>query len=467
MAFEVIYPIISYVANGGKKHGDLRKCYSRERFIYSAIFLAVFAVLQLVFKLIFFNGEKSAYQLGSIVSFFEPYRIWYALYAFIYIISGVMIAALILPFVYPLLQYSRLNEASRKLFILNVLSILLTIAVVVYTISLYEDYGTMQPETHVRYVAHFVLIAIILFLRSTQTEYSAGRGHWTAVILAASIPCIIYRGMQASGTEACLLKFYESYKDAAGTLGIDPKIWISDLKNRDRVWVVDSLFPLEIPVYAILFGIVMIVLAVIFHWLFTHGREKNAVKLEALFIAMIMLSSSISARNDLRMRNADRNDYLADITAVNDYFSNINNEFNMLYITGDKFNKSRCAVDTYLNMGKNQHIFTMESKFVDMEGLQENDYIIERITFINTCGAVGSVLEYGTIESLEYILIDNTAGFKGYNLENVTRELDAGIFTLYRNNAPAFLVFREMRACSIQAVLWRYTTVIMQRQIIL
>ena len=449
-AFEIVFPAVSYLVCGREKSEKLRSFYSKERFINLAVFAAVFAVLNIILKLTVFYSEKSSYQLRSISEFFEAYRLGYAVYAAFYIISGIMISALILPFVYPVLQYTKLNEPSKKLFCFNVISILMTIAVVVYTITAYEDYGTAQPEVHMRYFSHFVLIAFLLFLKSIEKSYNEENnkrpGYWAAIIMTAVMPCMIYRGMQADSPAVhSLLKFHEDYRDNIGSLSIDPQEWFQAIKDQNRIWILDSRFPIEIHLYAILFGAVMFLLVFMFHWLFTHRREKPAIKLGILFIIAIMTVNSLDSRNQWRSRNSDENDYVSEILAANDYFSGNHERFNMIYITGSKFSKCRSTVDTYLNLENRQHIFTVESDWLDIDDLAQNDFIVEKTIFKNTCGYVGSNmnLDYDTIESFDYVLIDKTADLMNYQLSGVTTELETDNFILYRNDDPKTLLFEQ------------------------
>ena len=449
-AFEIVFPAVSYLVSGREKSEKLRSFYSKERFINLAVFAAVFVVLSIVLKLTVFYGEKSTYLIRSVSEFFEAYCLLYAVYAAFYIISAIMISALILPFVYPVLQYTKLNEPSRKLFCFNVLSVLMTVAVVVYTITSYEDYGTAQPEVHMRYFSHFVLIAFVLFLKSTEKSYNEENNkrpvYWLAVILATVTPCVIYRGMQAVCSPAqTLLYFYDNYKYSIGSLSIDPKEWLEVIKEHGRTWLLDSRFPIEIPLYAIVFGAVMFVLVCMFHWLFTYRREKFAVNLVTIFIIVIMAANSLDSRIQWHNMNSDKNDYVSEILTANDYFSDNYESFNMLYITEYKFSKFRSTVDTYFNLRKGQHIFTVESKWLDIDSLAQNDFSIEKTTFKNTCGYVGSMikLDYDTIENFDYILIDKAASLMNYQLSGVVTELETDNFILYRNADPKTLLFEQ------------------------
>lgn len=448
VAFEIIFPAFSYLIRNRGQSEKLRSFYSKSRFVHLAVFIAVFVLLNILLNLTLFNGEKSIYQVRSAASFFEPYRFWYAVYAAFYYIAAIMISALILPFVYPVLQYAKLNEPSKKLFCFNVLSILMTAAVVIYTITPYEEYGTAQPEVHTRYFSHFILISFILFLKSVEKGYYAENkkrpGYWSAVAMAVVMPCMIFRGMQAVGPEQTLLYFYKDYKDSIGSLSIDPSEWIRSIKERGRLWGLDSPLPIDICLYAVAFGAAMFILVAMFHWLFIHRREKLALRVGTICITAVMLINSLNSRAQWRSRNSD-DAFAAEIVQVNHYFSDNHAGFNMMYITGSKFSKCRNVVDTYLNLEKEQHIFAFESSGLEVDDLIKNDFVIEETTFKNTCGSINEAkFDYDTIEGFDYILIDGTANLKTYQLSGVTVELETDNFTLYRNDDPETLIFEPV-----------------------
>lgn len=447
-AFEIVFPAVSYLVCGRGKSENLRSFYSKERFINLAVFAAVFAVLSIGLKLAVFYGEESSYKIRGISEFFEAYRFWYAVYGAFYIISGIMISALILPFVYPIFQYKKLNESSQKLFCFNVVSLLMTVAVVVYAITAYEDYGTVQPEVHMRYLSHFVFIAFILFLKSTEESYyfenDKRSGNWASVIMAVVMPCMIYRGMTSVGPSQTLLRFHGVYRDIIGSLNIDPKEWLQYFKDQGCSWILDSCFPVEIPLYAIAFGALMLIFVLMFHWLFTHRRERLALKFGAVFITAIMVTNSINSRSQFRYKNSDTNDYVPDVLTVNDYFSDNHENFNILYITGNEFNTCRATVDTYLNLKYGQHIFTVEASTLDIDSLAQNGFSVEKTTFKNVFGKyLRTKSDYDTIESFDYVLIDRSAYLRSYQLSGVTMELKMPYFKLYKNTDPKTLTFEQ------------------------
>lgn len=447
VGFEIVFPVISYWVSGKSEQKGLKTFYSKDRFLNLIIFCAVFAALNIVLKITMFHGEESSYQIQSAASFLGNYRIWYAVYGAVYCISGLMISALVLPFVYPILRYKELGENAQRLFCFTIMSILVMTAVVDYTITSYEDYGMSTPRVHTRYFSFLILILLIVFLKSTEGHYAPENGkrpgYWAGLGLAGVLPCMIYRGMAMGVPDQTLLCFYEDYRWNIGSIELNAAEWLEQMRGRSYTWMEHS-DPIKIDVFAVLFGAAVLALILFFHWLFIKGHEKYARLIALSAVIVIMASGSLEARSQWRSRNDDKFELASEVANINKYLGSSSEEFNILYLTGGKYGNYRLkTIDTYFSLKKGQHIFAVDTGSIDTQKLSDNKFVIDGIDFDNI--HINGKMLYSMDDiagGFDYILMDNSSDLKANKLSGVEKiefpESDE--FVLYSNLDPKTLI---------------------------
>lgn len=449
--FEIVFPVISFLTRSKDDTRELKSFYSKARFIGLIIFIAVFVILNVILKATLFNGAESSYQVQSISTFFDnSYRLWYTVYGAVYMLAGIMISALILPFIYPALCYKSLGENARQLFCFTVMSILVTVAAVAYTIVPNEDRGLAMPRVHMRYFAHFVLIMLVIFLKSIETSYDSDGEkrprYWAALGLASILPCMIYRGMGKGVPDQTLLCFYEDYRRNIGSIGLDTAQWLSYMKGGGYAWM-ECTDPISIDLYAIVFGIAAFAVIFLFHWLFTKGYEGYARIVIISVIAFVMASSSLNARQQWSDRNNDKLELAPEIFAVNEYLADSAGDFNILYITSadKRSNPMIKSVDTYLTLGKGRHIFVVDPEDVSAQILEQNGYSFEGLKLVNIHTTWGEpYAAEDTAGGFDYILTDKSSGIRSEQLSGVEKIALEGNdeFALYKNLDPKTLFIK-------------------------
>ncbi len=447
VGFEIVFPVISYWTRGKSERKSLKSFYCKNRFINLMFFCVTFAALSIVLKLLMFHGAEGSYQVKSAASFFESYRIWYAVYAAVYYIAGLMISALILPFVYPIIRYKDIGENAQRLFCFTVMSVLAMTAVVVYMITIYEDYGMSTPRVHTRYFSDMILILFIVFLKSTEGHYDSGdvkRPRYLAgLALACVLPCMIYRGMAMGVPDQTLLGFYEDYRSGIGMIEINSAQWLKQMISDSHTWMLHA-DPLKINVAAVLFGAAVFVLIFFFHFMFTKKHEKYARLISLSAILIIMTSNSLNARNQWKARNNDKFDLVSEVANINDYLRGSSEKFNILFLTGGKYGNHRLkTIDTYLTLKKNQHIFTVHTESIDLQKLSDNGFVIESIDLDNVHINGKALYSKNDISGgFDYILTDGSSNLNANRLFGVEEVYlpENDEFTLYKNLDPKTLI---------------------------
>lgn len=451
IGFEIVFPIISFLTLPKDDARSLKNFYSKARFIGLIIFVAVFAVLNIILKAALFNGAESSYQVQGISMFLNnAYRLWYTVYGAVYMLAGIMISALVLPFIYPALRYKSLGESAQQLFCFTVMSILVTVAAVAYTIVPNEDRGLAMPRVHMRYFAHFILIMLVIFLKSIETSYDSGGErrprYWASLGLASLLPCMIYRGMGKGVPDQTLLCFYEDYRRNIGSLELDAAQWLKHMKGGGYAWM-ERTDPISIDLYAVIFGAALFAVVFLFHWLFTKGYEKYARIIIISVIAAVMASSSLNARQQWSARNNDKLGLASEISAVNEYLADSTGDFNILYITSadKRSNPMVKSVDTYLTLGKGRHIFAVAPGDVSAQKLEQNGYELAGLELINIHTSWNEPYSAEeTADGFDYILTDTSSGVRSEQLSGVEEIVLSGNdeFTLYKNLDPKTLFIK-------------------------
>lgn len=93
IAFEMLYP---FIEQGFSRKGRLKRL---------GVFIASFAVCYAAMKLTFFRGMGNSYNQQGLEAIMTPYNFMYMIYAFFYYLAGILVAGLVIPFVYPFVNF--------------------------------------------------------------------------------------------------------------------------------------------------------------------------------------------------------------------------------------------------------------------------------------------------------------------------------------------------------------------------
>ncbi|MBQ4300212.1 MAG: hypothetical protein II765_01610, partial [Lachnospiraceae bacterium] len=119
----------------------------------------------------FCNRGSNYYQLGINTEILSQ-RWGYLLYGFGFFVTISIVGLLVVPVLLPMTVKNQMNSNAKRLYYIMLLIILGTAAIVAYTIYMYEDYPSMTPRAHVRYVEYlyvpFLMVLMTMWERKGE-----------------------------------------------------------------------------------------------------------------------------------------------------------------------------------------------------------------------------------------------------------------------------------------------------------
>ena len=442
VALELVYPLIAYWTRDDKSQpAKIKDFYSGKKLLNLIVFLASFAVIHFAVKLIFFGDSEAFYNVGGFFTdFFTGYNIFQTIYQVVYYIAAVMIAVLIVPVVYPILRYRVLDDSVRKLYCFCITSLLAIFAVTALTVGRSEMVGVTIFRVLSRYFSSFVLLLLILFLKSIEKNFEDEGGKrgrcWGVLLLATVSSCFLFRGGMSSAPDTALLDVYRNFKNSVGELSANAEQTAAYFDNGARyTWgneVINA-----VPLYAILFSALIVLFVVGFHALFTHRREHQARMLAVSFVVIIMLANGISSRTYQKINSRAYSLTVTEVLKLNDYLDKHDEPCNILYLLDGKTSDIKRAMDTYLDHNGNQHIYPVLASSIDLGTMKSNDFRSDKIE--NEYLYFSDTPNPEVVENYDYIIVDVNANLKTNRLSGIEKvdELDTIYFTMYRNIDPS------------------------------
>ena len=131
-------------------------------------FVLGFFVPFIVMKLTLFSGLFNSYGQFSFDILLSPYTVLFGIYSLftdgVYFVIGLGV----FPVVYLACTYRHMDHENRDLLFFCLVSLLIGLAVVVFTISMREDVGHVALRQHLRYVAPLMLPLLMLFMKQVS-----------------------------------------------------------------------------------------------------------------------------------------------------------------------------------------------------------------------------------------------------------------------------------------------------------
>ena len=146
-----------------------------------------FGVIYVGMKFTLFSGMKNVY-LAQLIPHSGGMSDWilYLLHAYLLNSTWTLLAFFFFPVILPLIYWNQLQESMRARYLFVFFLLLATIVVVTYTISLYEDFPSLAPRQHLRYVSFLFLPFLSIFLHVIGKHWRVDVGH-SALLTVLSI----------------------------------------------------------------------------------------------------------------------------------------------------------------------------------------------------------------------------------------------------------------------------------------
>ena len=431
LAFEAVYPALSFILDGRSQSKPLRGFFSKKRFLLLAAALVTFAVCYAVMKSTLFYGMGSTYNQQGIEAIMSPYKFMYMLYAFFYYIAALLMASLVIPLVMPAINFRSMNETGRKLFCYVVLFGMIMTAAMAYTISVRENLGDITPAIHLRYYGAFFIVLLALFFSSMQnvtSEGISGNRRYTAEVLTLAVmyACFIFRGIiSTSSADQYILLWYMAIDKIAGPLYPPEGKW-------------EVIYP-----SAIIAGVLMAALAVMFYRVYTRKGKTSAQKYFVCVLLIATIGLNLAAGTVINYAYHVDAGTVNEVVRINRYFAG-DDRSNVLYLNygraKDRYDYFNRYVDTY--MERRHHFYVVRDEDLT-ETINGSSINVENITLKTDLRRSFLTNVYEDIHGIDYIMLENSNSAGQRKLANVERveELCGEHFTVYRNLNPSVIQF--------------------------
>ena len=435
-AFEVLFMFTAW---------RMKIFYPRKRFVLMSVFVLAFIVCYAAAKLTIFSGMGYSYdkQLGF-QALMKPYNFMYMIYAFMYYLAGVLAAGLVVPFIYPAINFKSMNDISRKIFCYMLLYFVITSAVIVYIVSIREHLGSVKPSIILRYYGPAFLVMVMVFFASiqdvdAQTIRDRRGFSLAAIALVMMYVCFMFKGFMVNGTnDHYLLMWY---------LGVDIKAGILLPPGGERALAVDmNRAALNLPsdtgkvIYlsAVIANLFLLGIVLLTHYYYTRKGARKGGKVFAGILLLMCLAGNVLAGAAVRFSYRVNSEAIREVLVIDKYFVGDTQSDIMYLVHGTskkRFDRGSRYIDTYMTR---QHKFYI----VCDTDLSESMSGIIRVTD-TPLKADLDLGYYGKAGKIDYIILHNLDGQEQQKLANVelVPELSGKYYTVYKNLNPAVIEF--------------------------
>ena len=431
IAYVIIYPVLNYMLADDRKNRKLKEFFSKRKLMLMCAFLAVFVICHIAMKLTLFRGLGNSYNQMGLQAIMSPYKFMYMLYAFFYYIAAVLTASLIIPPVFPIINFKFMNESSRKLFCYVILWGLVISATMAYTISVREDLGRVTPAIHLRYYSSFFVVLLAIFFSSMQNMDSENifrTRRFSAEILSLAViyTCFMFRGLFPHTTMTqYILLWYLAIEKVTGVFFPPAGQW-------------EVFYP-----SAVIAGIFMISLTIIFYRIYTYRNKACAQKFFAAVLFVITMGLNAAVGTVINYAYHVDTETVNEVISINKYFAG-DNTSNILYLNYgkpvDRYDRFNRYMDTY--MERRHHFYIVRDTSLS-EKLNGN---IVNVSNANLKIENGIWIEIDVkVSGMDYIILENSDSEGQRKLANVepVRELCGKHFTVYKNLNPSVIQFEN------------------------
>jgi len=137
----------------------------RQALLSMALFAVGFFVPFIVMKLTLFSGLYNSYSQFSFDILLAPYTVLFAFYSIAVDSTYFIVGFGVFPIIFVACMYGELTRRERDLALFCLISFLVGLACVVFTISMREDVGHVALRQHLRYVAPLAIPLLYLFMK--------------------------------------------------------------------------------------------------------------------------------------------------------------------------------------------------------------------------------------------------------------------------------------------------------------
>lgn len=443
IALMILYPFIQQLIlqKGGRQarellNNEIPRQYKEEHTlqklgIYMGIFAACYIGVRLLFLL---TPAKGTYALGVTATDGSTfYFICFMIYSMFYYVAAVLVAFFVYPVIYPLVHIKKLDDQTRKAFLFSLIMILGAIYVIVYSITVNEDFGALAPRVHLRYFSYVIGLLLPVFFKTVSVveknaEYARGMKKWGIVAsVIAGMVCVFGFKWAPSG---CSIE----------SLPLVFSTWLKNFCPALKEQTVEiAAKSLTVYPYVLVTAVVLVLILILWGILQNKKRAKKYFPAVTMVVmAAVCILNVISGH--LVIHDTYHREYaqIAEMQAINDYFKEHELlDSSVLYLALSARAVEDKIYDTYFDGGKNYET-TVNSFYETIsrrkvisisdtsipEGMYQNGYQIDAIDYLIVCTKVSYLMEF--VDGMEQIA-----------------EISGNHYQVYRNLNSATLATKE------------------------
>lgn len=418
--FDLLMPVVQFLLNRRENPRKLRSCFDKRSLIACGVMLLTFIICYAAGGFIFFgSADKTAagVAVGGLALFNSSYTIFYFFYSAVYLLAASLIAVLILPVLYPLMNFKRLDKPTCSLFSFLLMYLVISCGVISYTVSIGENLGENVPRCNLRYLGCILLLFLPVFFRALELDFKENKGsvkkQLIIMLFVTVSSSMLFKGCVKTQAEIdqSVVRLYEVASEAA----------------RKQTGPVG-----ERPFYPMVLLIILIMAVIIaITYYFKRKSNKSAAYIFTFFMGIICFQNvrlGISEYNKVYSANQDEVD---EVLTVNRFLDSMDGGKSILYICGSDISKQKTTLITYFNYYDDLCTINDDAFAGFANGNAVN---VPESEFVTNIGELD--FKYDKRQGFDYIITDKVNALE---LRNVTRIDDASgeNYTLYKNNEPS------------------------------
>lgn len=208
--FLIAYVLCTIVSNIKNKSGVIKNDILKIICAISGFLIGYFIVAIFIVK-----GNMSSYTgKTDVLSVLDSGHIGYMIYSLAFYIITVAMVYCFFGFFMPLFYYKKFDKKTRRFYSYNIITFILVIVGIAYSISAREDYGSYPTMLRFRYFTYIWIPFLIVFIKTFEIEYKINKKVIASVSLVyIFLMCIMVTHIKEGSTVDHLMLEFLSEKD--------------------------------------------------------------------------------------------------------------------------------------------------------------------------------------------------------------------------------------------------------------
>lgn len=430
VGYAIVFPIIEKLGkfhsnkqtqNSYNEH-DNRLCV-KDDIKLLLIYLAVYFACYVIVNHIILAGVNNLYNSKMNFSFIhDMYAVIFCLYGIIYYLVAATVAFLILPVLYPSVNYGSMWISLRKAYCYWSLLFLGMILVIACTITVKEDIGMLIPRVHMRYMAPMVCILFPIFFGLMEENEKHAKSKKKMMLVIIVLFCLLSIGL------------FKGTSDT-GSVAAHLTLVITDwLKVKYPQLVLNDSSTFIVYPYAIVINAYIIVILVSWYAVNYFQRlHRFVLPFTVILMCVVCVANWKTGYNQLYRRYKNNDVAVQEMQIINDYFAgNVSEEVVVLMVCSDWRSAVTRVYDTYFDYGTNYmcHYDVLNHTLSEMQTTVEETVDIDLFEPIRNRNY--------HLERVDYIIIGDSLGDLGGMLDGFipVEELMGNYYVVYENLDP-------------------------------